>query len=156
MRFTRGRDLVGLAIVAAVVSWLVIRQLYGQLPPLPAFVPVSLVVLAAAEGVLGGQLRARIQRRPGTARVQPLVAARAVALAKASSLVGAAALGFWTGLLAYTVPNLGFLAAASGDTRTGIIGVVCALALVVAALWLEYCCRAPRRPDEDSRTSPAR
>lgn len=150
MRFTRVRDLLGLAAVVALVSWLVIRQLYGDLPPLPAFVSLSLVVLAAVEVVLGLQLRARILRRPGTDLVQPLLAARAVALAKASSLAGAAATGFWAGLLAFTVPNLGFLAAASADTRTGVVGVLCGVALVGGGLWLEHCCRAPDRPDDES------
>lgn len=133
------------------ISWLVIRQLYGDLPPFPAFVPLSLAVLAVVEFVLGRQLRARISRRPGTTRVQPLVAARAVALAKATSLVGAAAVGFWAGLLLYVVPNIDFLAVAGADARTGIIGVVCALALVGAGLWLEHSCRTPDLPDEDRK-----
>ena len=155
MRFTRVRDLVGLAAVAALISWLVIRQLYGDLPPFPAFVPLSLAVLAVVEFVLGRQLRDRISRRPGTTRVQPLVAVRAVALAKATSLVGAAAAGFWAGLLLYVVPNIDFLAVADADARTGVIGVVCALVLVGAGLWLEYSCRAPDRPNDDEPASPA-
>lgn len=149
MRFTRIRDLVAVAVVVALVSWLVIRQVYGQLPPFPAFVPLSLAVLAVVEFVLGWQLRSRIGRRPGTTPVQPLVAARAVALAKATSLVGAAAGGFWAGLLLFTLPNIDFLAAAGVDFRTGVIGVLCAVALVGAGLWLEYCCRAPDRPDDE-------
>ncbi|CAN5310879.1 DUF3180 domain-containing protein [soil metagenome] len=155
MRFTRIQDLLGLAAVVAVVSWLVIRQVYGDLPPLPAFVSLSLLALAVVEIALGLQLRARIARRPGTEPVQPLVAARAVALAKASSLVGAAATGFWAGLLAHTVPNLGFLAAAGDDTRTGVVGVLCGLTLVGGGLWLEHCCRTPDRPDDDEPARPA-
>lgn len=149
MRLTRIRDLFFLVVVAAVVSWLVIRQIYGDLPPFPAFVPLSLAILALVEFVLGWQLRSRISRRPGTAPVQPLVAARAVALAKASSLVGAAAAGFWSGLLLHVVPNVDFLAVAGADSRTGAVGVLCALSLVGAGLWLEYCCRAPDRPDDE-------
>lgn len=151
--FTRTRDLIALGVVVALLSWIVIRQVYGDLPPLRPALPISLVVLAAAEVGYGRLLKAGIARRPGTIPVQPLVAARVVALAKASSLVGAAATGFWTGLLLHTVPNLNYLAAASGDTRTGVIGVVCGLLLVGGALWLEHCCRAPRRPDEESRTA---
>lgn len=156
MRFTRVRDLAGLTAAAGLVSWLVIRQLYGDLPPFPVFVPVTLVVLAAVEAGLGLQLRARIVRRPGTTPVPPLAAARALALAKASSLVGALAAGFWAGLLAYTVPRQDYLAAAGSDTRTGVVGVACALLLVGAALWLEYCCRAPRYPEHDHNRSPGR
>ncbi len=144
------RDLVGLALAAGLVSWLVIRQVYGQLPTFPVFVPVSLAVLAAVEVVLGLQLRARIARRPGTTPVPPLIAARAVALAKASSLVGALATGCWAGLLGYTLPNQDFLAAAGADTRTGIVGVACGVVLTGAALWLEHCCRAPRCPDDQA------
>lgn len=155
MRFTRIRDLLGLALAAGLISWLVLRQVYGDLPTFPVYVPVSLLVLAAVELVLGVQLRSRIARRPGTTPVPPLTAARAVALAKASSLVGALATGFWAGLLAYTVPHQDFLAAAGSDTRTGIVGVACALALTAAALWLEHCCRAPRRPDDDQVGRPA-
>lgn len=151
MTFTRLRDLAILGAVVALLSWIVIRQVYGDLPPLRPVLPISLVVLAVAEGVYGRRLQARIARKQGTIPVQPLVAARAVALAKASSLVGAAATGFWAGLLLHTVPNVNYLAAASSDTRTGIIGVVCGLLLVGGALWLEHCCRAPRRPDEESR-----
>ena len=155
MSFTRVRDLAGLALVATLVSWLVIRQVYGDLPPFPAYVPLSLVVLAVTEIVLGWQLRSRIRRRPGTVPVQPLLAARAVALAKASSLVGALATGFWAGLLGYTLPNQDFLAAAGSDTPTGLVGVACGGLLTGAGLWLEHCCRAPRRPDDDPAARPA-
>ena len=42
-------------------------------------------------------LRARIRREPGTTPVQPLVAARAVLVAKASSVAGAVVAGAWLG-----------------------------------------------------------
>ena len=148
---TRPRDLAVTAVVATVISTLVIRQWYGSMPGLDWFVPISLLMLAVAELSAGQQLRARIRRRPGALPVQPLVAARMLALAKASSLVGAGVLGWWAGLLLYTVPRRGYLAAAGSDTRTGALGVACAVTLVVAGLWLEYCCRAPRPPDDADR-----
>jgi Protein of unknown function (DUF3180) len=150
---TRLRDLAWIAAGVAAVSWLLIREYYGQLPPLRWFVPLSLTLLALAEVIAGVQLRARIRRRPGTVPVQPLVAARTLALAKASALVGAGMVGLWAGLLIYTVPRLGYLAAASDDSWTGLVGVLSALALVAAGLWLEYCCRAPKPPDEDDRAN---
>jgi hypothetical protein len=145
---TRVRDLVAIAVVAAGFGWLAVQQWYGDLPQLQWFVPLSLVLLAFAEALAGSQLRARIRRRPGTVPVQPLVAARSLALAKASAIVGAAMTGLWAGLLLFTVPRLDYLAAAGDDTRTGVIGVLAAIALVGAALWLEFCCRAPKPPDE--------
>ena len=46
-----------------------------------------------------------------------LAAARAVALAKASSMAGAIMGGAWIGLLAYLLPMLGRVAAARSDTH---------------------------------------
>jgi hypothetical protein len=86
--------------------------------------------------------------------VQPLVAARSLALAKASAVVGAVMTGVWAGLLVYVLPRLDFLAAADADARTGTVGVAAALSLVGAALWLEYCCRTPTPPDSDHPTRP--
>jgi len=157
MRATRIRDLLLFAVGAGVVSYVVIRGAYGDMPKLQWFVPISLPVLAFAEVITGVQLRARIQRRPGARPVEPLTAARTVALAKASAIVGAVLAGGWGGLLCYVIPSRDTIAAASGDTRVGIVGAAGALCLVRAALWLEYCCRTPDPPDEgDPRRSTER
>jgi Protein of unknown function (DUF3180) len=151
---TRIRDLIGYAIAVATITWLAMRRWYGDLPGLNWFVPLSLLLLAIAEILAANQLRDRIRRRPGAPALQPLVAARMLALAKASAVVGAFVLGIWAGLLLYTLPRVGQLAAARADTRTGIVGVVSASALVVAALWLEYSCRTPTPPDSDRSIRP--
>jgi hypothetical protein len=151
---TRIRDLVGYAVAVTVITWLAMRQWYGDLPRLHWFLPLSLALLAIAEVLAANQLRDRIRRRPGALPVQPLVAARMLALAKASAVVGAVMVGIWAGLLVYVVPKLGQLAAAPNDTATGSIGVLAALALTAAALWLEYSCRTPVPPDGDRRAEP--
>jgi hypothetical protein len=151
---TRVRDLAGYALGVALVVWLALRQWYGDLPELTWFLPLSLLLLALAELLAANNLRARVRHRPGAPAVQPIVAARSLALAKASALVGAVVLGVWGGLLAYVLPRVDALAAASRDTRTGLVGVLCALALIAAALWLEYCCRAPAPPDGEGRAAP--
>ena len=149
MRFTRARDLASVAVIAAVVAYLAVRLVYGKLPPLPRYAGVTLLVLAVVEGVLGSSLRNRI-RHPDEGRpLQPLTAARAVALAKASSLLGAIMVGAWLGVLGYLLPRRDDLAAAADDLPSAIIGAVCAAILIGAALWLEYCCRAPRDPDDE-------
>ena len=140
---TRVRDLIAYAAAVTLITWLAMRQWYGDLPRLRWFVPLSLVLLAVAEVLAANQLRDRIRRRPGALPVQPLVAARMLALAKASAVVGAVMVGIWTGLLVYVVPRLGQLAAAGSDTVTAAFGVVAAVALTAAALWLEYSCRTP-------------
>jgi hypothetical protein len=151
---TRLRDLAVVAVVTAVIVWLALRQWYGDIPRLRWFVPLSLALLAFVEAVSASQLRARIRGVPGTRPVQPLVAARSLALAKASALVGAAMVGAWSGLLLYTVPRLSYLAAVGDDTRIGVVGVIASASLVGAALWLEYCCRTPNPPDEADQRPP--
>lgn len=142
LRYTRVVDLLTPGLVVALVVYLLLRLAYGELPPLPRLAGTTLAVLAVVEAVLGRNLRNKINSgtiRPG----QALTAARAVALAKASSLVGAMMLGAWLGVLIYTVPLWGQLEAAEGDVITAVVGAVCAALLIAAALWLEYCCRTP-------------
>ncbi|KAA2262310.1 DUF3180 domain-containing protein [Solihabitans fulvus] len=149
MEFTRPRDLLVPGLVTGVLVHLLLRLAYGSLPALPRLAGVTLVVIALAELLLGFALRARILRKPGSRPVQPLTAARAVLLAKASSLVGAIMLGAWAGVLAYVLPERAALPAASNDTVSAIIGGAGAALLIGAALWLEHCCKTPDRPDDD-------
>ena len=148
MTFTRARDLIAAAAIAAVLMNLLLRLSYGDLPTLPQPAGTTLLVFAIAEVVLGNTLRARIQQRPGSRPVQALTAAKAVVLAKASSLAGAITGGAWLGVLGYVLPLRSELASAASDTITASLGAVCAAALVAAALWLEHCCRTPH-DDED-------
>jgi hypothetical protein len=143
---TRPRDLVLPALVAAVVVHLLVRLTYGTLPTFPLTAGVPLGVLGVAEAIGGSALRSRIRRKPGTRPVQPLVAARAVLVARASALAGAIMVGVWAGLLAYVGPRSGDIAAAAGDTVAAAVGLACASALVGGALWLQHCCRTPDDP----------
>ena len=143
---TRARDLVGVGVGVGFASWLVVRVAYGSMPPLPRYSGVSLALLAAVELFLARVVRARVQRRSGAGLLDPLMAARSLALAKASSLVGAGVAGAWAGLLVHLLAVRGALAAAEQDTPGAVIGVGCALLLVGAALWLEQCCRTPDDP----------
>ncbi|MDQ3402712.1 MAG: DUF3180 domain-containing protein [Actinomycetota bacterium] len=151
MRFTKPQDLVPAGLFTAVVVYLGIRLLYGELPPLPTLAGVTLLALAVIETAFGFALRERIRGRTPGRPIQPLTAARAVALAKASSLLGAIMLGAWVAVLAYVVPESAQVEAARGDIPSGIVGVVSSVALIGAALWLETCCRTPRDPDEQRR-----
>ena len=156
MKATRIRELALMAVLAGVVSWVAVREFYGSLPQLRWFVPLSLVLLGIAEAVAGSNLRARVQRRPGALPVDPIVAARQLALAKASAIVGALMVGAWAGLLVYALNQLDYLAAADNDAITAGIGVGSAAALVAGALWLEYCCRTPKPPDEAEHQNESR
>lgn len=146
MHFTRPRELVVPGLIGLVLAYLAFAFAYGSMPRLPTPAGVTLLVLAVIEGVLAFSLRARIRagRLAGAIGV-----ARAVALAKASSLLGALMFGAWLGVLAALVPKAGQITAATGDVRSGIVGIISAAALVAAALWLEHCCRTPDQGDQD-------
>jgi hypothetical protein len=145
---TKPLTLVVLAVVSAVVAWLVIRVTFATMPLLPVSAIPALLFLAAGEALVGRNLRARLSgRRPGKP-VAPIAVARVAALAKASSTAGAVfggiSAGFFiyvAGMLDKSVPRHDAIAA--GGT------VIAALALVLAALYLENCCRAPD-PGSDS------
>jgi hypothetical protein len=149
---TRPRDLFAVGLVVAVLANLVIRLSYGTLPPIPLLAGATFGVLGIAEALAGNALRARIRRRPGTEPVQPLVAARAVMVAKASALAGAIMAGVWAGLLVHVLPQAGEITAASADSLSGAIAFACALGLVAGGLWLEHCCRAPDDEPGDEST----
>ncbi|TDV40710.1 DUF3180 domain-containing protein [Actinophytocola oryzae] len=142
MHFTRVRDLVLAGLVAAALVYLLVRNFYGEMPPLPTLAGVTLLVLAVVEALFGVSLRARI--RDPRRDVAPLTAARAVALAKASSLLGAIMFGAWAAILVYVLPKRAVVTAAADDLPSTVVGVTCSALLIAAALYLEWCCRTPR------------
>ncbi|MGH3624701.1 MAG: DUF3180 domain-containing protein [Sciscionella sp.] len=145
---TSARELLVAGIVAGVLVHLGLQLAYSSIPELPTAAGGTLLVLAVIELLLAISLRPRLQRRAGTRPVPSLTAVRVVALAKASSMLGAIMLGTWLALLVYVLPRQAAVSAAADDATTGIVGAVCAAALIGAALWLEYCCRNPDEPDD--------
>ena len=160
MRPTRIPVLVGTALVLGVLAWLLADLAYDDLPPLPRYAPLTLLLLAVVEGGMAKVVRDRLRgRRDGRGRplgqaLHPMAIARAAALAKASSLAGAVLLGAYAGLLVWTLPRQA--ADPRRDALVSGVSGLCALALVVAALLLERACRAPEPPeDRDRLGSPA-
>lgn len=152
MKSTRVRDLLGLAAFAAVAAWLLVRAFYGSLPPISVFAGASLIPVALIEVVLAFVIRARVdEHRVGVDRHQlhPITAARAVALAKASCLVGAASAGVWLGFLMFLLPERAEVDAAAEDTTGTLVGLLAGVLLVIAALWLEHCCKTPDEPPDE-------
>lgn len=156
MRSTNPSVLLAVAVAAGLVANLAAGAAYGDLPTLPLTAGVVLALLGLGEAALGYVLRNRIARRKGAKPVDALSTARAVALAKASSLAGSVVGGAWAGLLAYLLPRRADLAAAAADTPSAVLGVVGAAVLVGGALWLEFCCRTPDEPDSATHPSERR
>ena len=148
---TKIRDLLLIAAVAGIAMWILIRYNYGDFPPLPWPAGLLLYVLAVIEVIIGFIVRSRVANREvGASRGQlhPINAARLLALAKASSILGAIAAGGWAGVLIFLFTN-GILDAARADRPAGIVGLVGGIVLAGAAVWLERCCRAPDDPTAD-------
>ncbi len=154
MKPTRGRTLLLVGVVAAAVTWALLTVVYNKLPPLTWTGVPALLIAAGAEVWTGHDLQARIHGRPGTKPAPPLFVARMVALAKASSLaaallagVSAGFVGYLSGMLNATTPR--------NDLITASVSFGSSVALVAAALFLEYCCRVPKSPNQDKDDEPA-
>ncbi|GAB3211334.1 DUF3180 domain-containing protein [Marinactinospora thermotolerans] len=150
MRPTSWRLLVGIALVGGVVAYLVVEFAYGSLPLLPWTAIPTLSLLAIGELVTGVQTRRRIRRVPGTEPVEPLSAARLVALAKASALFGALVVGVFGGV-ALALTDMLDIPSPRTDAITAAGTALAGGALMGAALFLEYACRVPGGGDESDR-----
>lgn len=165
----RRRDLAALALGLAVAAWVLVRTWYGDLPPLRWWLPAPLAVLAVAEALGARTLRARLDaqrearagraagegRSPLLRPVEPMLVARLAVLAQASAYVGAVFAGVWGGVLLYTAPAVGRLAAAGDDSVPALIGLASSTALVAAALWLESACKVPPDSGDEGPTARA-
>ncbi|SCL67473.1 Protein of unknown function [Micromonospora eburnea] len=147
---TRISTLVVAGLAAAAVAWLLISSFYYDLAPsLPWLPVVTLAALAVLEGYAAVNTRGKIEGRPGREPLNPLLVARFVVLAKASALAGAIFAGFYAGLTGWLFIER--TNAAIGDRPAGVGGVIAAIALVAAALWLERSCRVPEQEDDEDR-----
>ncbi|MEV5647593.1 DUF3180 domain-containing protein [Nocardia sp. NPDC052254] len=156
MRPTKILDLLANVAIAAAVAWVATRWAYSSFPPITVIASASLYPVALVEVVLAFMIRSRVGDHrigDGPKQLHPITAARAVALAKASAQVGSLAAGVWLGFLIWVFPQRGTIRAAAADTPGAIVGLVAGVLLVAAALWLEYCCRAPHEPPDEPATS---
>lgn len=148
---TRKRDLTAAVVGAAVLGYLLVNGLYRWFPPITVLTGLSLLAVAIGEALWARYVRAKIadgEIGPGRGRLHPLAVARSLMVAKASAWVGALMLGWWVGLLVYFLPRRSWLRAAAEDTTGTVVATISALALVVAALWLQHCCKSPYDPTE--------
>ncbi|MGE0218680.1 DUF3180 domain-containing protein [Mycolicibacterium sp.] len=154
---TRKRDLLAAVVVAAVVGYLLVRGAYKWFPPITGWTGVSLLGVAVAVAGWGFHVRAKIRDGEigdGPGRLHPLAVARSVVIAKASAWMGSVVLGWWLAVLVYLLPRRGTLRVAAQDTPGVAVAALCAAALVVAALWLQHCCRSPEEPPENTDAAP--
>ena len=149
MRATRLRSLAALAVVAAVLGYLLVATVYGRLPVLPRSAPLPLALVGLFELGLARLVRDRVHggaRPAGHRPLHPLQVARAAALAKASSPTAALLLGVYVGLGLGLLPREADQARA--DLLTCAVSALAALLLLAGALLLERACRTPDRSDD--------
>jgi hypothetical protein len=154
---TRKRDLTAATVAAGVASYLLVVLLYRWFPPITVWSGLSLLGVALAEAGWAFYVRAKInngQIGDGPGWLHPLAVARSVLIAKASAWVGALVLGWWVGVLVYLLPRRSTLRVAGEDTPGAVVAAACALALVIAALWLQHCCKSPEEPPDNSEAAP--
>jgi hypothetical protein len=149
---TRLRELVIAAVGAAVIAFIVLVGLYRMFPPITVWTGLSLLMFAAAEAGWAFYVRSKIaagEIGDLGGRLHPLAVAKSVVVAKASAWVGSVAFGWWIGVVAYLLPRRGELQVARNDTAGAVVAGISALALVIAALWLQHCCKSPDDQSDD-------
>jgi len=159
MTATRARWLVALGVGTAVLTWLVLRQFYTDLAPLPWTPVPTLLLLGIVEAWAGRGLRARLASRdragqngnrppPRTRPLSPISIARTAALAKASAHAGAVIAGLGAGFAIYLAGSLS-KSVPRADLFPALGTFVGAMVLIAGALYLERSCRVPKDPDEE-------
>lgn len=151
MNPTRWPTLALLAAGSAILAWLLLRQTYSVLPPLPWTGVPALLLLALAETWSGRSLRSRLRGRGGKP-VPPIAVARMAALAKATSLAAAVIGGLAAGFLLYVAASLD-KAAYRADAYAAAATFGSAAILIAAALYLEYGCRIRSTGGKDDQSA---
>ncbi len=144
MTETRLRSLALIALVASVAGYLLATLIYFDLPPLPALAPSGLAVLALLELIGAKAIHDWVSAPQRRGRLNALQVARAVLLAKASSLSGSILVGLYAGVFGWTFVRKDTYASAGHDALLAGLSALASLLLVVAALVLERACRTPR------------
>ncbi|MGY0485851.1 DUF3180 domain-containing protein [Streptomyces sp. WG-D5] len=160
MKQLRIRTLVGLFVVAGVLSWAGARlwNSLGTLPSVPLAAPIVLaliaVVLLATALSLRSRLRAQRERRPEAKGVDPMMAARAVVFGQASALVAALVAGMYGGTGVFLLELLDMPARRDQAIYAGF-SVLTGAAVVAAAIFLERTCKLPDDEDPEETATAA-
>ncbi|MDQ1123504.1 DUF3180 family protein [Microbacterium trichothecenolyticum] len=146
-----GAGILVIALVIGAVSGFVLDTLLTAMGRATFAPAASLPTILALLGAIIVALAVPVYRatRGRTARpIDPFRALRIAMLAKASSLVGAAATGFGAGLLAFLATRP--VTPSIGSMGSIIATVVCGVVLVVAGLVAEQLCTIRKDDDDDT------
>ena len=149
MRVTPWTRLVGIAALAAVASFGLLRLLEGRgATVLPPSVLSAFVVLAIAVGVGAAGWNVRQFTRGKRPALDPLFAARTVVLGTAAAYTGALLSGWYAGHVLLVVGDLAFAGRRDVAIAASIV-LVAAIVLSVTGAVVERWCRVPPPQDDD-------
>jgi hypothetical protein len=137
MRRTSVSDVALPFAIVGILAYVVLQLTYSSLPPFQWFAAVPLAGLAAAEFVIAHRVRSAVRHDPGAKAMTALAIARAVALGKATSLVGAGIVGAAVALVLTVLPDSARTTAANHDLVVGLVLGVAAIAVTAAGLVTE-------------------
>lgn len=151
VRPTRGRILLLITAVVALVGWQGLRLWSGsghELPMLPWTAPAVMAVLAVVVLAFGWPVRQwtrGARQRP----LDALRAARTVVLAKAAQYAGSLLTGWYAAQVLVVLPTLDVEPRRSALIR-GLVSVLAAVVVWVVGWLVERWCRVP--PQDDDRS----
>lgn len=150
MQRTSVGQLVAVAVATAIGVGILTWRFYGNMVSVHWGVSITLWLVAVICYFAARRVKADLEdNNIGLDRSQldPLTVAMFVALAKASAWTGAIVGGVYLGMASYVVPYASRLEAAASDLPGVLTSLGGAVALVVAALYLERHCETPPPPD---------
>lgn len=149
VRPTHPGPVVAAAVLGLVGGWSLrpVAQWLGEVPPLVTWVQVGVLYFVALFLAAVAWQTRRLVSRP--LALAPNRAVNRLVLAKACILVGAVVAGGYGG---YALTWIGSESALVGERilRSGL-GSLAGLLILLAAIWLERCCRV--REDDDAEPS---
>jgi hypothetical protein len=137
LRRTSALDLAAPFAILAVISYLLLKLAYESLPEFQWYPSVPIAGLAGAELVVARRMRLAVRHIPDARPMTAFAIARAVALGKASALVGSGVAGAVVGLLLTVLPDSGRTSAAGHDLRVGVVLLLAALFVTASGLLVE-------------------
>ena len=150
---TKISNLFLIAIFMTTFGWSISRlwpTWFDQDLQVPLLAPVTIIILDIALGVWALMVKARLNPENKDVSLDPIVAARTVALAMASSRVGSIAAGMYLGIFFMNFLQRDHSIVGDKLVECGM-SFVAGIVLVAIALWLERLCQI-KQPPANSRT----
>jgi hypothetical protein len=148
---TRLGTLLGIGLAAIPAGWilgLLADAIGGGLPAVPWILVPLLVFMAVLIGGGARVVRGWVTERRYSERVDALLVARLLALAKAVAVFGAVVAGGYVGLGLLAFDRLSGTIARDRALLSGAVALG-GLLVAVAAVRLERACEVPRPPEDD-------